>query len=236
MTVKRDARGTLRDYKRELERKFFPVLSSFSNCFEIFRMAFSSVPLVEPNSNFPWRSFASFNEANATHLAPTVSTAESLRVMTIFFWGDKAQVSPTVIESISIDMINKCPTIRGFANDVVMDKIFFKSSVSVVTFIEFYPHELFVIDIFVENRVPYEIMSHIVHRGLDYISINNGISEDSLSIDWHERGLATGFLPIIMKAAQSFSEMRAVTSWDIAYHTNIITKNNKISNIRSANG
>jgi len=37
MTLKRDARGTLRDYTRELERKLLSVFSSFFNSSKVSR-------------------------------------------------------------------------------------------------------------------------------------------------------------------------------------------------------
>lgn len=236
MTVKRDARGTLRDYERELERECLPIFSSLFDSFEIFCMASPTVSPVEPNSDSPWRSFSAFDETHTTHLALAIPTSESLRVVTIFFWGDKAQIRFTVVESISVYVVNKRPAIFRFADNIIMDKIFFEPGVSVIAFIKFYTYEFVFINVFIEDCIVYKVMSHVIQRGFNYIPFNNGVMENSFSIDWHKGSFATIFFPIIMKTAETFSEMRTIASWNIAYHTNIIAKNNKVSSIRSTNG
>ena len=234
MTLKRDARGTLRDYKRELEGELPPVFLSFFKSFEILGVAFSTASFFEPDGNFPWGGFSFFYVAYSTHSAFPVSSSEYFRVATITFWSYESKVFFAIIKPISIYMVYKSPTVFWLPYNIVMHEVIAKPSVSVITFIKLNAKKLFIIDIFIKNGVSNKLMFYVIQWGFYYIVIHNSIMYDSFIINWWNRVLVSSSHSPIMKLAETFSELRAITPWNIAYHINIISKNNKIS--RSING
>ncbi len=234
MTLKRDARGTLRDYARELEGKGFSIFSSFFSSSEVFCMTLSTASLIKPDNNLPWGCFSSFNETNPTHLSFSVSAAKGFRVMTIFFWRYKTQVVFAIVQPISIDMVNKCPTICRFSDNVVMQEVFTKPCVSVIAFVKLCAYKFVFVYISINNCVSYKIVSPVIQWCFNYISIDNSVMNDSLFVNGHKSSFTSGPFPIVMKLTEAFSETWAVTPWNFAYHANIISKNNKIS--RSIHG
>lgn len=234
MTEKRDARGTLRDYEKELKGEFSPVLFGLFQSFEIFSMAFPATSFIEPNSNSPWRGFSAVDKTDSTHTAFSVATTEGFGITTVSLWCNKSEIRSAVVESVSVDMVYKRPTVFRFSYNVIMDKIIAKPGIAIVALIKFYPLELLLVDIIVKDSMSYKFMAHIVHGRFYSIIMDNSICQNSVLIDRGELGFTTGLFPIVMQSAQSFGEMWAIAPFYVAYHTNIITKNNKVS--RRKNG
>lgn len=234
MTLKRDARGTLRDYKRESEGEFLSVFPSFFNSSKVFSMAFSATSILEPNCDSPRRCFTSFDKTYSSHRAFAVPTAKCFRIMAVFFWSDKTKVFSSIIEPISIDMVNKSPTVFWFPYDMIMDKIASKSSIAVVAFIKLYPDKLFLINIFIKNGIAHKIMSHIIQWGFNDVPIEYSVIDNSIFIDGWQGCFTPVFLPIIVKPTKTFGKVWSVASFDSTFHNYIILKNNKVS--RRING
>lgn len=234
MALRRDARGTLRDYGRELEGEFLSVFSSFFDGFEVFSVAFPTTPILEPNCDSPRRCFAPFDKAYSSHSAFAVSATKGFRIMAVFFWSDKAEILSSIIEPISIDMVNKSPTVFWFSYNVIMDEVVAKSGIAVVAFIELRPDKLLLIDIFIKNGIAYQVVSHIIQRGFNDVSIEYSVIDDSIFIDGWQNCFAPIFLPIIVKPTKTLGKVWPVASFDSTFHNYIILKSNKIS--RRING
>lgn len=234
MTIKRDARGTLRDYERRLKGEFSPVLFGLFQSFEIFSMAFPATSFIEPNSNSPWRGFSAVNITNSTHAAFSVATTEGFGIMTVSLWGDKSEIRSAVVEPISVDMVYECPTVFRFPYNMIMDKIIANPGITIVALIKFHSIELLLVDIFVKDSVSYKFMAQVIHGCFHGIIMDNSVCQNSVLIDRGELGFTTGLFPIVMQSTQSFGEMWAIAPFYVAYHANIITKNNKVS--RRTNG
>lgn len=239
MDLRRDARGTLRDYSRESEREPLPVFSSLFQCFKILNMTFPTTPLFKPYGDFPGLTTATcvfFHKAYSTHPTRAIASSKIFRIVAILFWRDKTKIISSVVKPISIDVVYKSPTVFRFSNNMVMNKIITKSGIAVVAFIKLYTDKFVFVKVFIDNRVPYEIMPHIIQRGFDYVAVNDCIRENSLFIYWHKSSLAPGFFPIIVEPTEPLGEMRTIAPWNVAYHTNIIPKNKKVSSRRNVDG
>ena len=234
MALRRDARGTLRDYGRELEGELLSVFSSFFDGFEVFSVAFPTTSIFEPNCDFPRGRFTPFSKTYPSHSTFTVSTTKRLRVMAVLFWCYKAKILSPIIEPISIDMVNKSPTVFWFPYNVIMDKVVTKSGIAVVAFIELCPDKLLLIDIFIKNSVAYQVMSHIIQGGFNDISIEYSVIDNSIFIDGWQNCFAPIFLPIVVKPTKTLGKMWSVASFDSTFHNYIILKSNRIS--RRING
>lgn len=229
MTLKRDARGTLRDYERELEGELLSIFLSLFKSFEIFGVAFSPASLFEPNSDSPWGSFSVFDETHSTHSASAVTTTEERGVMGITFWGDKTEIFFAIVKSVSIYMVYKSPAVFWLANNVIMNKVVAKSSIAIIAFIKFNSKELFVVNIFIDDSMADKLMFHVVQWGFYDFSINSGIMEYPFLVYWWDRVFISSSHSPIVELAEPFCEVRTVTPWNFAYHNNIISKNYKVS-------
>ena len=229
MSLRRDARGTLRDYERELEGELLSIFLSLFKSFEIFGVAFSSASLFEPNSDSPWGSFSIFNETHSTHSTSAVTTTEERGVVSITFWGDETEIFFAIVKSVSIYMVYKSPAVFWLANNVIMYKIITKPGIAIVAFVEFDSEKLLIVNIFVEDSMADKLMLHVVQWGLYGFSINNGIMKYPFLVYWWNRVFISSFHSPIVELAESFCEVRTVTPWNFAYHNNIISKNYKVS-------
>lgn len=229
MTIKRDARGTLRDYARELEGELLSIFLSLFKSFEIFSVTFPAASLFKPDSNSPWRSFSPFDITNSTHPAFAISTTEERRIMSITLWGNKTKVLFTVVKPVSVYVVYECPTVFRLTDNMVMDEITAESSVAIVAFVEFDSKKLFVVNIFIKNSVANKFVFDIIQWGFYYIPIDNSVLEYSILGDWGNMVFISSFGSPVMELAESFCKMRTITPWNFAYHNNIISKNYKVS-------
>lgn len=229
MSLRRDARGTLRDYGRELEGKLLSVFSSLFQSFEISGMALSSTSLFKPDSNSPWRSFSPFDITNSAHPAFPISTTEKRGIMSIALWGNETKVLFTVVKPVSIYVVYKCPAVFRLTNNMIMNEIIAESSVAIVAFVKFDSKKLFIVDIFIKNSIVDKFVFDIIQWGFYYIPIDNSVMEYSISSDWGNRVFISSFSSPVMELAEPFCKMRTITPWNFAYHNNIISKNYKIS-------
>lgn len=234
MTLKRDARGTLRDYERESEGELLSVFSSLFNSSKIFSVAFPAASVLKPNCDSPWRCFASFNKAYPSHPAFAVPTTKCFRVMAVFFWRDKTKIFSSIVEPISIDMVNKSPTVFWFSYDMIMDEVVAKSGIAVITLIKLYSDKLLLVNVFIKNGVTHKFMSHIVQWDFNDVSIEYSVIDNSIFIDGWQRRFTPVFLPIIVKLTKTFGKVWSAASFDSTFHNYIISKNNKVS--RRING
>lgn len=234
MAVRRDSRGTLRDYSRELKREPLSILFSFLQSPKISSMAFTTTSFLKPNGNSPWGCFTTLNKTDSTHPASSIPATECFGVMTVFFWGDKSEIFPSVIESISIYMVNKSPTVFRFSYDMIMNEVVAKSGISVITFIELYSDKLLLINIFIKNSIAYKIMSHIVQWYSNDVPIVYSVIDNPIFVDWRQGCFTPASLPIIVKPTKTLGNVWSVASFDSTFHNYIISKNNKIS--RRING
>ena len=229
MTEKRDARGTLRDYERELEGELLSVFFSFFQGFEIFGMAFSPTSFFEPDSDSPRRSVSPFDVTDSTHPTLPISPTEERRIVGVAFWSDKTKIFFTVIKPISIYMVYESPAIFRFTNNMVMNEVITKSSVAIVAFIEFDSKKLFVVNIFIKNSITNELVFYIVQWGFYYVFIDDSIVEYPILSNWGDRVFVSSLGSPVMELTETFCKMRTIAPWNFAYHNNIISKNYKVS-------
>lgn len=229
MTEKRDARGTLRDYERELEGELLSVFLGLFKSFEILGVAFSATSLFEPDGDSPWGSFSSFNETYPTHATSPIATTEKRRIMSVAFRGDETKIFFAIVESVSIYVVYESPTVFWLSDNVVMNKVVAKSSIAIIAFIKFNSKELFVVNIFIDDSMADKLMFHVVQWSLYDFSINNGIMKYPFLVYWWDRVSVSSFHSPIVELAEPFCEVRTVTPWNFAYHNNIISKNYKVS-------
>lgn len=197
MTIKRDARGTLRDYARESEGELLSVFPSFFNSPKVFSMAFPTTSVIEPNCDSPWRCFAPFDKTYSSHSTFAVPTTKCFRIMAVFFWRDKTKILSSIIEPISIDMVNKSPTVFWFSYNVVMDKIAPKSSIAIVASVHFYPLKFRLPNVAVYFSKCHKLMAVVIKRSFNIFFMDNSIRNNAFSIDWHERNIGTTLFSII---------------------------------------
>lgn len=234
MTEKRDARGTLRDYARESERELLSICSSFFKGFKVLSVTFPAASLFEPDGDSPRGGFSPLDKANSTYPTFPVPTAKCFGVMTVFFWCDKTKILSSIIEPISVDVVDESPAVFWFPYNVVMDKIVAKPGITIVAFVEFYTNELIFINIPIESCIAYQIMPHIIQRCFYYIPFKYGIVENPVIINWWQSCLAPIFLPIIVEPTKTLGKVWSIAPLDATFHTYIISKNNKVS--RRING
>lgn len=234
MTEKRDARGTLRDYERELEGELLPVFSSLFDSFKIFSVAFPATSVLKPNCDSPRGCFASFNKTYPSHSAFAVPTTKCFRIVAVFFWRDKTKIFSSIVEPISIDMVNKSPTVFWLPYDMIVDEVVAKSGIAVITPIKLYSNKLLLVNISIKNGIAYKIVSYIVQWDFNDVSIEYSVIDNSIFIDGWQGRFAPVFLPIIMKPTKTFGKVWSVAPFDSTFHNYIISKNNKIS--RRTNG
>lgn len=236
MTIKRDARGTLRDYSRESEGEFLSILFGLFKGLEVFGMTFSATSVLEPDGNFPRGSFPPFDKAYSTHPAFSIATTERLGVVAIFFWGNKTKILFSVIEPISVDMVDKCPMVFRLPYDVVVDKVISKPGIAVITFVKLHSNELGFIYVSIEDCISCQIVSDVIQWYFDCIAFKHSIIKYPVLVNGRQSCFASAFPPIVMKPAKPLSKMRPVASLDNTFHIYIMSKNNKISRIRGING
>lgn len=234
MTLKRDARGTLRDYERESEGESLSIFLGFFKSFEVLGVAFPATSLFEPDGNSPRGSLSPFNETHTSHATFSIATTEKRRIVGVTLRSDEAKIFFAIIEPVSIYVVYKSPTVFWFSNNVVMNKVIAKSSIAVIAFIKLSPKKLLVVNIFIKYSMPNKFMFSIIQWSFYYVAIYNGIVYDPCIIDWRNGVCVASLHSPVMKLAESFSELWVSAPWNIAYHTNIISKNYKIS--RRTNG
>lgn len=179
---KRDARGTLRDYKEELEGEFLSVSLSFLKCSKVFNSRFSLIPFFE-NGHLPG-GFPPFHKGDAPNTPSPVSTAESLGISAVLYRSDKTDVAGSIVKPISVDMVNECPSISWFAFDIIMDKIITKTSIPMVALIEFYPNKFTFIDVFVYLGVSYYLVFKIIKRHFNIRVVDDSIMDNNFGSYW----------------------------------------------------
>lgn len=234
MTLKRDARGTLRDYERELEGELLSVFLGLFKSFEILGVAFPATSFFEPDGDSPWGSFSPFNETYPTHTTFPIATTEKRRIMSVTFRGDETKIFSAIVESISIYVVYKSPTVLWLSDNMVMNKVVSKSSIAIIAFIKFNSKELLVVNIFIKYSISNKFMPNIVQRRFYCIAIYDGIVYNSYIIYGGDGVRIASLHSPVMKLAEPFSELWVSAPWNLAYHTDIISKNYKIS--RRING
>ena len=217
MTEKRDARGTLRDYARELEGELFSISLGLFKSFEIFGVAFPPASLFEPNSDSPWGSFSIFDETHSTHSASAVTTTEERGVMSVTFWGDESEIFFAIVKSVSVYVVYKSPTIFWLADNVIMHKIITKPGITIVAFIEFNSEKLLIVNILIDDSMDDKLMLHFVQWGLYDFSVNSGIMKYSFLVYWWDRVFISSFHSPIVELAEPFCEVRTIAPWNFSY-------------------
>ena len=229
MTEKRDARGTLRDYERELEGELLSISLSLFKSFEIFGVAFPPASLFEPNSDSPWGSFSTFDETHSTHSASAVTTTEERGVMSVTFWGNESEVFFAIVKPVSVYVVYKSPAVFWLTNNVIMYKIIAKPGIAIVAFVKFDSEKLLIVNILIEDSIADKLMLHVVQWGFYDFSINSGIMKYPFLVHWWDRVFISSFHSPIVELTEPFCKVRTVAPWNFTYHNNIISKNYKVS-------
>lgn len=164
--------------------RFFESLKVVS----LFRFIISSSLWVSDIS--PRGDFSAFDKSNILLPRAPIPTFRYSGISAISRRSNKSKVSSAVIEPISVDVVDKYPSISRLSDDIVVNKIRFEPSVAIVreikslSFIELFPY------VDVNFRIPNKFIFIIMQRRFNESIVDDGFIKNALSSNRRERDVA----------------------------------------------
>ena len=174
---------------------------------------------------------SAFNKGNVFLLSYPIAAYSICGIITILFRGDKAQIATSIIKPISVNVVNKYPSIiRSSTYHCVVDEIALESCIPIYMQIQTFTFVTLFPNIFIKLSISNEFVFVIVQRGFYPVAMVNSFSKDSFLSERRESHFAIRPAPIAPTG--TFDSFDRVFIW----HNGIIPRTTKFHNKESYYG
>lgn len=211
---KRTAKGV----EHESKWKLFSIFLGIFQCSKILGVTFPTMALFEPDGHSPRSGFSPLHITNSSHSTTSITPTKCARIPNVLFRSNETKIDSSVVKLVSVDMVNKNPSVLGLPDNPIVHEIGFMAGIPTIrkikplSFIPIFPY------IYVYFRMANKFIFIIVERGIDIPIVHCRLRKYAFLGNWRKRHLTSIFPTIILSGV--LCSFHGVFVW----HRRIITR------------